>query len=333
MATNSAQLQETILKAIDAVVTQRNNELKLDKTVTAIVKKNVGSKNGKAIYEVEYEGGRLTATAQNTTDVYIPNTSVYVLVPQGNFSNEKIIMGRASTISSDRSSSVVAAAANSYSIIGPNLIESTSEEKVKNIKYGLRSFHDHTTEGPDHPVDHRFQTLYDINSNTNLIKFNDSRLNIYKDQTTALMLKADFQTNLDIEQRRQSGARYGLIFNFSFDNLNKGFGETNGEIFENLAPIVSGKVIEYRDFGGQTQEIEVTDKTLADYHTEIIESDFSNFNLDMYIEYIQSLYNTFLINKKKLNTDLISNLITAYLNLLNNLKEIDLELRASEYEN
>lgn len=333
MATNSAQLQETILKAIDAVVTQRNNELKLDKTVTAIVKKNVGSKNGKAIYEVEYEGGRLTATAQNTTDVYIPNTSVYVLVPQGNFSNEKIIMGRASTISSDRSSSVVAAAANSYSIIGPNLIESTSEEKVKNIKYGLRSFHDHTTEGPDHPIDHRFQTLYDINSNTNLIKFNDSRLNIYKDQTTALMLKADFQTNLDIEQRRQSGARYGLIFNFSFDNLNKGFGETNGEIFENLAPIVSGKVIEYKNFGGQTQEIEVTDKTLADYHTEIIESDFSNFNLDMYIEYIQSLYNTFLINKKKLNTDLISNLITAYLNLLNNLKEIDLELRASEYEN
>lgn len=333
MATNSAQLQETILKAIDAVVTQRNNELKLDKTVTAIVKKNVGSKNGKAIYEVEYEGGRLTATAQNTTDVYIPNTSVYVLVPQGNFSNEKIIMGRASTISSDRSSSVVAAAANSYSIIGPNLIESTSEEKVKNIKYGLRSFHDHTTEGPDHPVDHRFQTLYDINSNTNLIKFNDNRLNIYKDQTTALMLKADFQTNLDIEQRRQSGARYGLIFNFSFDNLNKGFGETNGEIFENLAPIVSGKVIEYRDFGGQTQEIEVIDKALADYHTEITESDFSNFNLDMYIEYIQSLYNTFLINKKKLNTDLISNLITAYLNLLNNLKEIDLELRASEYEN
>ena len=329
---DSSVLQETILRAMDAVVTQRNNELKLDKTITAIIKKNVGVRNNRAIYEVEYEGGRLVATAQNSTDSYIPNTSVYVLVPQGNFSNEKIIIGRASTISTDRSSSVVAAAANSYSIIGANLIESTSDEKIKNIEYGLHSFHDHITESFGHPSDHRFQVLYDINSGTNRIKFNDNRLNIYKDQTTALMLKADFQTNLDIEQRRQSNARYGLLFNFSFDNLNKGFGETYGEIFENLAPIVEGKVIEYRTIGGQ-QEFETVDKTLADYHTEISESDFSNSILDMYIEYIQTLYNNFLINKKKLNTDLISNLVTAYLNLLNELKDIQTDIRKAQYEN
>ena len=329
---DSSVLQETILRAMDAVVTQRNNELKLDKTITAIIKKNVGVRNNRAIYEVEYEGGRLVATAQNSTDSYIPNTSVYVLVPQGNFSNEKIIIGRASTISTDRSSSVVAAAANSYSIIGANLIESTSDEKIKNIEYGLHSFHDHITESSGHPSDHRFQVLYDINSGINRIKFNDNRLNIYKDQTTALMLKADFQTNLDIEQRRQSNARYGLLFNFSFDNLNKGFGETNGEIFENLAPIVEGKVIEYRTIGGQ-QEFETVDKTLADYHTEISESDFSNSILDMYIEYIQTLYNNFLINKKKLNTDLISNLVTAYLNLLNELKDIQTDIRKVQYEN
>ena len=329
---DSSVLQETILRAMDAVVTQRNNELKLDKTITAIIKKNVGVRNNRAIYEVEYEGGRLVATAQNSTDSYIPNTSVYVLVPQGNFSNEKIIIGRASTISTDRSSSVVAAAANSYSIIGANLIESTSDEKIKNIEYGLHSFHDHVTESFGHPSDHRFQVLYDINSGTNRIKFNDNRLNIYKDQTTALMLKADFQTNLDIEQRRQSNARYGLLFNFSFDNLNKGFGETNGEIFENLAPIVEGKVIEYRTIGGQ-QEFETVDKTLADYHAEISESDFSNSILDMYIEYIQTLYNNFLINKKKLNTDLISNLVTAYLNLLNELKDIQTDIRKAQYEN
>lgn len=328
---DSSVLQETILKAMDAVVTQRNNELKLDKTITAIVKKNVGVRNNRALYEVEYEGGRLTATAQNSTDSYIPNTSVYVLVPQGNFSNEKIIIGRASTISTDRSSSVVAAAANSYSIIGANLVESTSEEKVKNIEYGLHSFHDHATELSGHPADHRFQVLYDVKSNTNKIKFNDNRLNIYKDQTTALMLKAEFQTNLDIEQRRQSNARYGLIFNFSFDNLNKGFGETNGEIFENLAPIVEGKVIEYQTVGGQ-QEFNTVNKTLADYHTEISGSDFSNSILDMYIEYIQTLYNDFLINKKKLNTELISNLITAYLNLLNELKDIQIDIRKAQYE-
>ena len=331
---DSSVLQETILKAMDAVVTQRNNELKLDKTITGIIKRNVGVRNSRPLYEVEYEGGRLIATAQNSIDSYIPNTSVYVLVPQGNFSNEKIIIGRASTINTDRSSSVVAAAVNSYSIIGANLIGSTSSEKVKNIKYGLHSFHDHLTENENHPSDHRFQVLYDANSATNLIEFSDDRLNIYKDQTTALMLKADFLTNLDIEQRRQSNARYGLIFNFSFDNLNKGFGETNGEIFENLAPIVEGKVIEYQNFGNESQEITIVDKTLADYHEDICGSDFSDSVLDMYIEYIQTLYNDFLINKKKLNTDLISNLVSAYLNLLNDLKAIELQsMRQIEYEN
>ena len=317
---DSSVLQETILRAMDAVVTQRNNELKLDKTITAIIKKNAGARNGRALYEVEYEGGRLVATAQNSTDSYVPNTSVYVLVPQGNFSNEKIIIGRANTITTDRSASVIAAAANSYSIIGSNLIESTSEEKIKNIQYGLHSFHDHTTEDLTvHPRDHRFQILYDIKDNSSdKIKFNDNKLHIYKEQTTALMLKADFQTNLDIAQRRQANARYGLIFNFSFDNLNKGFGETNGEIFENLAPIVEGKVY--------TNNINepIQTKTLIDYHKAISDTDFSYSTslLDEYIEEISTLYNNFLINKRKLNTDLISNLVAAYLNLLNDLKNI-----------
>lgn len=317
---DSSVLQETILKAMDAVVTQRNNELKLDKTITAIIKKNAGARNGRALYEVEYEGGRLVATAQNSTDSYVPNTSVYVLVPQGNFSNEKIIIGRANTITTDRSASVIAAAANSYSIIGSNLIESTSEEKIKNIQYGLHSFHDHTTEDLTvHPKDHRFQILYDIKDNSSdKIKFNDNKLHIYKEQTTALMLKADFQTNLDIAQRRQANARYGLIFNFSFDNLNKGFGETNGEIFENLAPIVEGKVY--------TNNINepIQTKTLTDYHNAISDTEFSYSTslLDEYIEEISTLYNNFLINKRKLNTDLISNLVAAYLNLLNDLKNI-----------
>ena len=51
MATNKMELQEAILKAVDAVVTQRNNDLKLDKTITAIVKKNVGVRYGKPVYQ------------------------------------------------------------------------------------------------------------------------------------------------------------------------------------------------------------------------------------------------------------------------------------------
>lgn len=319
---DSSVLQETILKAIDAVVTQRNNELKLDKTVTAIVKKNVGIRNNKPLYEVEYEGGRLIATAQNSTDSYIPNTSVYVLIPQGNFSNEKIIIGRASSIVTDRSASVVAAAVNSYSIIGANLIEAD-----KNTTYGLRSFHDHTLEPNGCPIEHRLQTLYNINGDS-AMSFNNERLDIYRKQTTALMLKADFQTNLDIEQRRQSKARYGLIFNFSFDNLNKGYGETNGEIFTNLAPIVQGKVIDL------SKEDGIADRILFDYNAEINENNnFSDSKLDQYIEEIKTLYDNFLVNKKKLATELINNLVKSYLILLGDLKNISEDPNSEGFPN
>ena len=324
---DSSVLQETILRAMDAVVTQRNNELKLDKTVTAIVKKNVGIRNNRPLYEVEYEGGRLVATAQNSTDSYVPNTSVYVLVPQGNFSNEKIIIGRASSINTDRSASVVAAAANSYSIIGSNLIKSTSATKVKDIQYGLHSFHNAADESnTGHSTDHRFQILYskeDDDNSEKKITFNDSNLDIYKEQATALMLKAEFQTNLDVSQKRQPGARYGLIFNFSFDNLNKGFGETNEKIFDAIAPAVKGKVIKV----GTSNSSE---KFLSDYK---ISNNFDDDVISSYIEYVKMIADNYEIvdKKEKINKELVDNLITAYLTLLNNLYTIAKANRQTEY--
>jgi hypothetical protein len=245
MATNSAQLQETILKAIDAVVTQRNNDLKLDKTIIGIVKKNIGKRGTKPLYQIEYSGGIIEAVAQNVTDVYSPHTSVYVLIPQGNFSNEKIIIGRSSSITTDRSASVVAAAINNYSIVGANLLTSLTEENIKDRKFGLYSFHPSFRDTIEiDGISHRALFLYQKNNENNTITFNDNRLNIYKEEATAIMVKADFLTNLDSIQKEQPNARYGLIFSFTFDNLNKGYGETNGEILKTVSEIVRGTVLD-----------------------------------------------------------------------------------------
>ena len=243
MATNKVELQEAILKAVNAVVTQRNNELQLDKTISGIIKKNVGKLGTKTLYQVEYSGGILQAVTQNSEDVYAPRTGVYVLIPQGNFSNEKIIIGRSSSIITDRASSVVAAAVNSYSIVGSNLLESTDTESIADKKFGLRSFHPSFRDfDPNHNggngLNHRAHFIYQKNGENNLVSFDDSRLNVYKEDATALMIRAEFLTNLDNIQLKQPSARYGLIFNFAFDNLNKGYGETNGEILDNIAKIV-----------------------------------------------------------------------------------------------
>ena len=73
---NRMSLQESILNAVNTIVEQRTNELKVDKTITAIVEKNMGVFGGKALYKVMYEGGFFEAVVLNATETYLPNTSV-----------------------------------------------------------------------------------------------------------------------------------------------------------------------------------------------------------------------------------------------------------------
>ena len=138
MATNSNDLQRTILEAVDTIVKQRTKELKLDKTITAIIKKSLGIRHsdGCPLYQVEYDGGVFNAIAQEG-DSYTKQTKVYVLVPEGNFSKEKLILGRASIIQTGRDKSVVSAAVNNYSITGSNLLKGNSSEQ-----FGLYSYHE-----------------------------------------------------------------------------------------------------------------------------------------------------------------------------------------------
>ena len=191
---NIQAMQEAILRAVDTVVTQRTNELQLDKTITAIVKKNLGFKNEKPLYQIQYSGGLIEAICQNKDDIYLPNTAVYVLIPQGNFSKEKIIIGLAdsSTISEKKA---VTIEENLYTKFSGNLLSEND------TAYGLHSWHEDNNEA-DPDITHRYLYIYQKDNENNDFSFKQENLNIYKNDATALMIKADFQTNLDAEQRQ-----------------------------------------------------------------------------------------------------------------------------------
>ena len=345
MAANSSQLQETILKAIDAVVTQRNNELKLDKTITGIVKKNIGKRGTKPLYQVEYAGGIIEAVTQNAEDVYTPHTSVYVLIPQSDFSKEKVIIGRASSITTERSKSVVAAAVNRYSIVGANLLESLDDTKsINDISFGLHSFHSRDDDD-NHGIEHRAQFLYQKGGENNLINFKEEKASLYKEESSAIMVRADFLTNLDKAQKDCSQAQYGLIFNFVFDNLNAGYGETNGEVLDNIAEIIKGTIQIIEEDGEGIQQIEY----ISNFALKSYIEDFENviFNtlplpddgeeqknadiakwtddgayLDECRDKVQLLYENFQNNKEysKLDKPIFTKTIEAYLKMLDELK-------------
>ena len=129
---NTQAIQEAILRAVDTVVTQRTNELQLDKTIVGVIKKNIGLKNNKPIYRVQYSGGFIDAICQNVNDVYLPNTGVYVLIPQNDFSRDKIIIGLSDSNVIPENQKVINKS-NTYTKLSENLL--IEDDTV----YGLHS--------------------------------------------------------------------------------------------------------------------------------------------------------------------------------------------------
>lgn len=358
---NKMNLQESILKAVNTIVEQRTNELKVDKTITAIIEKNMGVFNGKTLYRLMYEGGFFEAVVLNTEEIYLPNTSVYVLVPEGNFSKEKVIIGQANNINFEKKSSTITDTPNQYCLVGGNLLYNTKKDdtvKTSDLQYGVHSYHDFLEEN-DNPdtILHRYNQICCYGSNEQYeesynrqeledekalaiydqnLAFNIEGLNILKEQATALMVKANFKTNLTTEQRQRSEGEYGLILNFVFNNLNKDYGSTNGEIFEKIADIIVGKTYisgkQANDFNctpinDDLNVYDYYDIKLKDIHNYYIDQ-INNFNKDiksnirLLIEYTNSLKTIFSTNNttKVLYTDTVENVLNSYLIFLNELE-------------
>jgi hypothetical protein len=101
------EINQQILQAIDTLVTAKTDNLKYDKTIIGtILEKSNPSANE---YRVSYHQGTLYAYSSDDYDI---GTNVYVLIPESNFSNRKIIVGIASNITE----------LPNYSIVSPEIL-------------------------------------------------------------------------------------------------------------------------------------------------------------------------------------------------------------------
>lgn len=83
---------EKFFDAVNNIAGRKVSSTPIDLTVNAKVKMVYNVDTGE--YKVEYQGNTFSAFSQNPTIVYSKGERVYVLVPQGNFSEKKIILGR-----------------------------------------------------------------------------------------------------------------------------------------------------------------------------------------------------------------------------------------------
>lgn len=82
-------ISEQLLRAVDIVVDQKIEQLEFDKTIEATIENLVDLDSGE--YKVKYKGNIFSAFSNDLTKTYRVNDSVYITVPDGNFSKKKLI--------------------------------------------------------------------------------------------------------------------------------------------------------------------------------------------------------------------------------------------------
>ena len=95
-------ISEQLLQAMDIVMEQKLTQLQYDKTIQAKIYSVVDIDTGE--YKVRYNGNIFSAFSNDTSKTYKVNDAVYVSVPEGNFSNKKLITSlvTADSLSSSR---------------------------------------------------------------------------------------------------------------------------------------------------------------------------------------------------------------------------------------
>ncbi len=204
-------LQDALLDAIDYMTTAKMDKLTLDKTVVATIVKNEDLI--KNTYRIRYQGNENLIAKAQSGDTYKKGQQVYVLVPQNDLSNDKIILGTASVDNASSEAGFISSVMNDYTYSGENAFLSSSRV------FGLRSAH--IAEQQDKKdselvygsADFLEQAGDQVSPYIVNTRFGQSAKNSEK-----IMLKAEFRTSLPSWHRMPNcGGEYGLKVVLSFN--------------------------------------------------------------------------------------------------------------------
>lgn len=216
---NVLDLQDALLKAVDSLTQNRIDKLQLDKTITATIIKCTNALIRE--YKCSYNGGTITCYAKEG-ETYTNGQNVYVLIPQSDMTQKKIILSLESAQEDDGNISFVSSALSDYNLIGKNVIQ----DKYKIQPVGLHSY-----------LKEEYRLLYQhglkqIGDNPlpNMLQVNIDELNNNLKEAEAIMIEASFQTRLPKVHRYATKGVYGLQFVLAYADRDKFDAEGNPAI-------------------------------------------------------------------------------------------------------
>ena len=198
------QIQDSVLDAIDTLFNHRIDKLEVDKTVTATIVECTNSITGE--YLCSYNGGNLYAYASENSS-YSTGSTVYVLVPLGDFSKRKTIVSKAQALEDDSNISFITSALSNYNLIGKNPVDE-NENSETSLPIGMSSY-----------FKNNYILLYDRDDEENsILTFDNSEFSNGLKQAEAVLIEASFKTRLDKAHRLGQRGYYGLQFVLAFSD-------------------------------------------------------------------------------------------------------------------
>lgn len=210
--------QDALIKAIETISKSQVDNLATDKTVTATIISCSNLLTNE--YKVSYNGGIMYVYGSEGK-TYTENSSVYVLVPEGDFTKKKIIIDSATYKEDDQNISFISSIMSDYNLLGKNTLYEQDGHKV--YPAGLNSYL-----SQDRLLLYQ-KGLESSAENGNLLSLDAESLNTYMKQSDALMVEAKFKTNLPKEHRVRG--KYWLNIVIAIKDGDKTFNE-----FENCLP-------------------------------------------------------------------------------------------------
>lgn len=179
---------DNLLNAIEMIAQDKIDKANLNKTIQATVIKVVDSALGK--YKIKYQDSYFYAYTINSDISYSDNCSVYVLIPNGDFNQDKFIISAVDKTKVEQQS--VLREKDKYEIVGCNC---TTQDEI----YGVCSYQE----------DGDTIVLYDKRNNLNLINLNERDVEEYLKTSSYFSFGGDFKTELNSQQ--QIKGNYGLV--------------------------------------------------------------------------------------------------------------------------
>lgn len=181
-----SDINQKICDAVDLIVEKRLSQANFDKTIQAIVIEQGDLSKGE--YKVKYLDSTFYAYDKSSTESqYEINTSVYVLVPENDFSKVKTILGRASA---DSAIDPVISENDTYEYITKNII-------LTNAEFGITSYKNETI-----VIYNKKQAENKITLDLNELKYGE------KSHFEYFVLSSAIHTNL--QKNQQAKGDYGI---------------------------------------------------------------------------------------------------------------------------